>query len=328
MKVVLGIESTAHTLGVGIVSTKGEILADVRDSLVPQPGKGYVPREMFEHHIKAVRSLLEQALREANIGIEKIDAVSFSQGPGIPNALIVGAAFARMLVLKYEKPIYGVNHCIAHIEIGKLKTGCKDPIVVYTSGGNTQIIGFAAGKYRVFGETEDIAIGNAIDTLAREMGIEPPYGPNFDKVAKKGKWIDLPYVVKGMDVSFSGLLTEALKRYKQGQSVKDVAYSFAEVSYAMLTEVTERALAHTGKNEVLLVGGVANSKRLQEMMRKMCEERGAKAYVVPSKWAGDNGVMIAWVGALLLKAGAKPLKIEETSIKQKWRTDEVDVTWM
>ena len=327
-RTVLGIESTAHTFGIGIVDTKGNILADIRDSFQPEAGRGFVPRELFDHHVKVAKKMLVDALNEAKIKMEKIEAIAFSQGPGIPNALLVGASIARFLSIKFKKPLYGVNHCIAHIEIGKLATNAKDPIVVYTSGGNTQIIGFAEGRYRVFGETEDIAIGNAIDTLAREMGLPPPYGPNFDKVAAKGKWIDMPYVVKGMDVSFSGLLTEAIKRVKEGAKIEDVAYSFMEVSYAMLTEVTERALAHTGKKEVLLVGGVAKSKRLQEMMRIMCEERGAKVFVVPSKWAGDNGVMIAWVGALLLKTGAKPLSVKNSSIKQKWRTDDVDITWL
>ena len=272
--------------------------------------------------------MLKRSLKAAKTSINDIDVISFSQGPGIPNCLRIGATISRFLSLKFEKPLVGVNHCIAHIEIGKLMTGCKDPVVVYTSGGNTQIIAFAEGRYRVFGETEDVPLGNAIDTLARELGIPPPYGPNFDKVASKGKWIDLPYVVKGMDVSFSGILTEAIKRHAAGEKVEDVCYSFQEVCYSMITEVTERALAHTGKNEVLLVGGVAASKRLQEMMRCMCEERGAKVFVVPRKWSGDNGVMIAWVGLLLYKSGKEPLKIRNSTIKQKWRTDEVDVTWI
>ena len=260
--------------------------------------------------------------------MKNIDVISFSQGPGIPNCLRVGAAIARLLSQKLKKPLIGVNHCVAHIEIGKLKTGCKDPVVVYTSGGNTQIIAFVDGRYRVLGETQDIAIGNAIDTLARELGIEPPYGPNFDKIARKGRWIDLPYVVKGMDVSFSGLLTEALKRYKSCERVEDVCFSFQETCYAMLTEVTERALAHAGKSEVLLVGGVARSKRLQKMMETMCKDRGAKLFVVPPEWASDNGVMIAWVGVLAFKSGVEPLKMEESRIVQKWRTDEVDVKWI
>ena len=256
-----------------------------------------------------------------------IDIVSFSQGPGIPNMLRVGAAFARYLSLAYDKPLVPVNHCIAHIEVGKLTTAAKDPVVLYLSGGNTQVIAFTEGRYRIFGETQDIPVGNAIDNLAREIGLSPPYGPNFDRIAEEGQYIKLPYVVKGMDVSFSGILTEAIKKFKAGASAADVCYSFQETAFAMLVEVTERALAHTAKNEVLLVGGVAASKRMQEMVKTMCEERGGKMYVVPREYSGDQGVMIAWTGILAFKNGIS-VCVKDSSIRQKWRTDEVDIPWL
>lgn len=323
--IVLGIESTCHTFAIGVVNEEGEVLVDVREVLKPEPGKGFVPKELFAHHVKVAGGLLKEAL--ATIDEDELSAIAFSQGPGIPNALRVGAAVARFLSLSLGKPLVGVNHAVAHIEIGKLMTEAKDPIVVYTSGGNTQIIAYSKGRYRVFGETLDLPVGNAIDTLARKLGIEPPYGPNFDKVAAKGKWIDMPYVVKGMDVSFSGILSEALRKFKKGYKVEDICYSFQEVVFSMLTEVTERAVAHTNKQEILLVGGVANSKRFQQMISTMCQDRGCKSYVVPSKYAGDNGVMIAWTGMLLFKHGVTT-PIEESAFKQKWRVDEVDIPYI
>ncbi len=220
-----------------------------------------------------------------------------------------------------------MNHCCAHLEIGRLTTGVNDPVYLYLSGGNTQVIAFAEGKYRIFGETQDLPVGNAIDSLAREIGLPPPYGPNFDKAAENGKWIDLPHVIKGMDVSFTGLLTQAIKKFEDGASKEDVCYSFQETCFAMLTEVTERALAHTDKKEVLLVGGVAASKRMQEMIKIMCEERSAKMFVVPHEYSGDQGAMIAWTGILAYKSGQK-IDMKKIKIKQKWRTDDVEVTWI
>ena len=250
-----------------------------------------------------------------------IDTIAFSQGPGLPQCLRVGAVFSRALALRYKKPLIGVNHCIAHIEVGKISTNSKDPVVLYLSGGNTQVLALSEGRYRVFGETEDVPIGNALDMLARSFGLSMPGGIHIEELAKKGNYTELPYVVKGMDLSFSGLTTEAIKKYKQGISKEDVAYSFQETCFAMLTEVTERAMAHTDKEEVLLVGGVAANERLQGMLRTMCEERRAKFFVVPKEYSGDNGSMIAVSGII----HNKPIAIEKSFVRQRWRVDEVEI---
>ena len=204
-------------------------------------------------------------------------------------------------------------------------TKCKDPVIVYCSGGNTQIIVYIDGKYRILGETEDIPIGNAFDVLARHMALEMPGGPQIEKLAKNGSWIELPYVVKGMDLSFSGILTECIKKYDEGINKNDISYSFQEIVYSMLTEVTERALAHTGKCEVLITGGVAASSRLNEMMKTMCRGRETELYVVPSKYAGDNGTMIAWLAILNLK---QKIKLNKSGVMKNWRTDEVSINWL
>ncbi len=221
-----------------------------------------------------------------------------------------------------------MNHPVAHIEIGRFTTSCEDPVVLYVSGGNTQIITRMENRYVVVGETQDVGIGNALDKFAREVGIGFPGGPEIEKFAQKGSYIELPYVVKGMDLSFTGIVTEATKKIKSGVSKEDVCFSLQETTFAMLTEVTERALAHTGKKEVLLTGGVAANKRLQEMLGVMCKDRAGKFYSVPKEYAMDNGTMIAWTGVVMAKSGSKKFDPKKDDINSTWRTDEVEVKWV
>lgn len=303
------------------------MLADTKSVYKPPLGEGIHPRKAFENHVSSAVSVVKKALKEAKIKIEDLDVIAFSKGPGLPNCLVVGAFIARFLSLKYKKPIIGVNHPIGHVEIGKLNTGAKDPVVLYCSGGNTQIIAFTEGRYRIFGETLDIPIGNAFDVLARYMGLEMPGGPKIEELAKKGEWIELPYVVKGMDLSFSGIVTECKKLLDKGVKREGICFSIQETCFAMLTEATERALAHTDKEEVLVTGGVAANKRLNEMIGEMCEDRGARAYAVELKYSGDNGVMIAWPGILALKAGQED-DLNKTTVDKDWRIDEAKVRWM
>lgn len=325
--IALGIEGTAHTLGIGIVTEK-KVLANVFDTLTTEKG-GIHPKEAAEHHARLLKPLLRKALGTAGITMEDVDLIAFSQGPGLGPALRVVATAARALAIKYNKPIVGVNHCIAHVEITKM-FGVKDPVGLYVSGGNTQVLALEGGRYRVFGETLDIGIGNAIDTFARELGIGfPGGGPKIEKLALKGKrYIELPYAVKGMDLSFSGVLTEAVRKYRTGRyRIEDLAYSFQETAFAALVEVTERAVAHTGKEEVVLVGGVAANNRLREMLKIMAEDRGIKFFVPPYDLCRDNGAMIAYTGLRMYLGGGVRFKIEDTIVKQKFRTDEVEVVW-
>jgi len=324
---VLGIESTAHTLGIGIVDDKEKVLASRLETYKAKPGAGIVPAESAARMKSAAPRLLEAALRDANLDVEKIDAIAFSQGPGLPPTLRVGRDIALEIAAKAQKPLIGVNHCIAHIEIGRLTTKLRDPIILYVSGGNSQVIGYAAGLYRVFGETLDIAVGNALDKFAREVGLGFPGGPLVEEKAREGKYVELPYTVKGMDFAFSGLVTSALRLYKAKKaSIEDLCFSIQETAFAELVEVVERALAHTGKSEVLLTGGVAANRRFAEMLDVMCKERSAKFAAVEPQWSGDNGAMIAWAGLLQWRATKKPAT--DLDIKPRWRTDEVEVSWL
>ncbi|MEM1607220.1 MAG: KEOPS complex N(6)-L-threonylcarbamoyladenine synthase Kae1 [Candidatus Bathyarchaeia archaeon] len=328
----LGIESTADDFGVGIVSFSGEVLANVNDVYIPEKG-GIHPREASRHHAMVAGRVISEAFKRAGIKPKEVDVIAFSQGPGLGPCLRVGATAARALASYLDKPLVGVNHCLAHIEIGRMVSGVKDPVTLYVSGGNTIVAAFEARRYRVFGETLDIAVGNCLDVFAREAGLKPeagkPLGAIVEELASRGRrFIQLPYTVKGMDLSFSGLLTAAVNLLREGKyPLEDICYSFQEIAFAMLTEVTERALAHTEKKEVLLTGGVAANRRLQSMLNAMCEEHGARFCVVPKEYATDNGAMIAWTGVLCYRHGLIT-PIEKSFVKLKWRLDEVEVPWV
>lgn len=325
--ICLGIESTAHTFGAGIVTDKGKVLANAKDSYMTESG-GIVPKDAAEHHVEVCDKVIKEALERAKLKISDIDLISFSDSPGLGACLRVGALAARSLSILNKKPLVGVNHCIAHLEIGRLLTKAKDPILLYASGANTQIIAYEGGKYRVFGETLDNGIGNFIDSFARLIGLGFPGGPKVYELSLEGKnFIELPYSVKGMDVSFGGLYTNLKTKLRSGKySKEDLCYSLQETAYAMLIEVSERAMAHTGKKELLLGGGVACNKRLVEMAHKMCEDRGAQCYTVPNEFNVDNGAMIAWLGIESYRAG-NSVKPEKAGIKPYERTDDVKVNW-
>jgi len=328
----LGIESTADDFGMGVSTPKGEILANIRNTYVPTEG-GIHPRDAARHHADVAANVLEETFTKSCVKPQDLSTIAFSQGPGLGPCLRTGATVARALASYLNIPLVGVNHCIAHIEIGKLKTGAEDPITLYVSGGNTMVTAFDAGRYRVFGETLDIALGNCLDVFAREAGLRQkpglPFGAVVEALAAKGhRLVSLPYCVKGMDISLSGLLTAAVNLLKQGKyALGDLCYSLQETTFSMVTEITERALAHTGKKQVLLTGGVAANKRLQSMIKSISEEHDARFCAVPSEFAIDNGAMIAWTGVLAHDCGMTT-PVEKSSVKPRWRLEKVEVRWV
>lgn len=320
---IIGIECTAHTFGVG-VANRGKILVNVKDMYVPASG-GIIPMESAKHHREVAERLWATAIEKAGISEGDIDAIALSNAPGLAPCLIVGLNFAKAKAEKLKVPIIPVNHCIAHLEIGR-SAGAKDPVLLYTSGANTQIIAFASGKYRIFGETLDIGIGNFIDKFARHAGMGFPGGPRVEQFAKTGKYIELPYSIKGMDVSFSGMQTKLQQLLDNGEKIEDLSYSLQETAFAMLIEAAERALAHTGKKELVLGGGVACNARLQEMCRIMCSERDAKFFCPEKSLLTDNAAMIAYTGEIMFNAGIK-VNFKDVDIAPRERTDDVVVSW-
>ena len=258
------------------------------------------------------------------------------------------AIAARTLSQLWQKPLVGVNHCVGHIEMGRAITGAENPVVLYVSGGNTQVIAYSAQRYRIFGEALDIAVGNCLDRFARVLNIpnDPAPGYNIEQLAKKGKvLIELPYAVKGMDVSFSGILArveEMAKRLEASQTSEqgpwrdeetgqditkeDLCFTLQETVYAMLVEITERTMAHVGAKQVLIVGGVGCNERLQQMMGMMAAERGGSIFATDERFCIDNGIMIAHAGLLAWKMGFRT-PLDESTFTQRFRTDEVLVNW-
>lgn len=323
--IVLGIESTAHTLGIGIIDDE-KVLANAKDTLTTDEG-GIIPNVAAEHHRKIQDLILRKALMEAKVKLSDVELIAFSRSPGLAPCLIEGMKFAKKLSSELGVPLVGVNHCIAHLSVGSLFTNVKDPVLLYASGANTQVIAFEGGKYRIFGETLDMGVGNFLDSFARYMGMGFPGGPKLYELSLKSKnFIELPYVVKGMNISVSGMLTNLKQKFDKGVSKEDLAFSAQETVFAMLLEVAERAMAHCDKKELLLGGGVACNKRLQEMAKQMCEDRGAKCFIPPNQVLVDNGLMIAYQGLLQYKTnGADDMDVD---IDPSERTDDVDVDWV
>ena len=324
--VVLGIESTAHTASVGIVTERAEVLGLVTDMFRPAKG-GIHPREAANHHVELLPGLVEKAIDAAHVRPSEIEAVAFAQGPGLGPCLRAGATVARMLALTWGKPLVPVNHCVAHVEIARVLSGIDDPMLLYASGGNTQVVAHGAGRYRVLGETLDVGIGNFLDKLWISMGGTFPGGPAIETAAKAGsELIDLPYSVHGMDVAFSGMLTATLAHRAKGVADNDLAYSVETTAYSMLTEVTERALAHLRRRDVVLGGGVACNERLRGMVRDMAEGRGGRSFAPPKELCLDNGAMIAWTGHLAYAAGLT-VPVEASAVQPRQRTDLVATPW-
>lgn len=335
MVCVLGIEGSANKIGVGIIRD-GEVLSNPRATFHAPPGEGFRPTETAQHHRQQIVRLVKQALKEAGITDpeKEIDGIAYTKGPGMGAPLQVGAIVARTLSLTWKKPILPVNHCVGHIEMGRLITNADNPVVLYVSGGNTQVISYTNKRYRIFGETIDIAVGNCLDRFARVLKLPnaPSPGYNIEQLAKNGsKLMDLPYTVKGMDVSLSGILSliekKAPKLIESGEfSPEDLCFSLQETVFSMLIEITERAMAHTDSKELLIVGGVGCNLRLQEMASAMCAERNAHLFATDERFCIDNGAMIARAGELMLASGMT-FDLRKTTITQRYRTDQVHVEW-
>ena len=345
-------EGSANKVGAAVLTYDYDTecfqtLSNPRKTYVPPKGCGFLPNETAKHHQRHVVHIVKAALLEAGITGEHVSAICYTKGPGMGGPLKSCAVAARMLSQMWSSEekkcaIVAVNHCIGHIEMGRVATQASNPVVLYVSGGNTQVIAYADRRYRIFGETIDIAIGNCLDRFARVIGLsnDPSPGYNIEIEARKSQreYIEMPYVVKGMDVSFSGILTFVETRWKtltKGKDMEDenltklqrnLCYSLQETLFAMLVEITERTMAHCGQKQVLIVGGVGCNKRLQEMMSKMVSERGGTLCSMDHRYCIDNGAMIAQAGILEYLHGIST-RLEESTCTQRFRTDQVQAIW-
>jgi N6-L-threonylcarbamoyladenine synthase/protein kinase Bud32 len=333
---VLGIEGTAWAASAALHDTATDETVIETDAYVPESG-GIHPREAAEHMREAVPEVVATVLdhaRETHDGERgddptadpPIDAVAFSRGPGLgPCLRIVGTA-ARSLAGTLSVPLVGVNHMVAHLEIGRHESGFEAPVCLNASGANAHVLGYRNGRYRVLGETLDTGVGNAIDKFTRHLGWSHPGGPKVEQRARDGAYTDLPYVVKGMDFSFSGIMSAAKAAVDDGEAVEDVCFALQEHLFAMLTEVAERALSLTGSDELVLGGGVGQNDRLRAMLAGMCEARGAEFFAPEPRFLRDNAGMIAVLGAKMAAAG-DTLAVGDSAVDPDFRPDQVPVTW-
>ncbi|ELZ21988.1 bifunctional N(6)-L-threonylcarbamoyladenine synthase/serine/threonine protein kinase [Natrinema limicola] len=341
---ILGIEGTAWAASAALFDAETDDVVIETDAYQPESG-GIHPREASEHMHDAIPEVVGRVLehaRETHDGPPSeppVDAVAFSRGPGLGPCLRVVGTAARALSQVLEVPLVGVNHMVAHLEIGRHTSGFDSPVCLNASGANAHLLAYRNGRYRVLGETMDTGVGNSIDKFTRHVGWSHPGGPKVEEAAKDGEYVDLPYVVKGMDFSFSGIMSAAKQRYDGvsasggssdssdgGVPVEDICYSLQENIFGMLTEVAERALSLTGSDELVLGGGVGRNARLREMLAEMCAQRGADFHAPEPRFLGDNAGMIAVLGAKMYAAG-DTLALEESRVDPNFRPDQVPVTW-
>ena len=359
---VLSVEGTAWMASAAVFDTASGEVTEFSDAYAPDSG-GIHPREAAEHMSEAIPTVVGEALAHARdtppgnadgaavsdsatandtqladettadtsgtaatSETAAVDAVAFSRGPGLGPCLRITGTAARALAAELAVPLVGVNHMLAHLEIGRHRSGFQRPVCLNASGANAHLLGFHAGRYRVLGETMDTGVGNTLDKFARSLGWDHPGGPKVEQAARDGSYHELPYVVKGMDFSFAGLASAAEQAVESGAAVPDVCAGLQEHVFGMLTEVSERALSLTGADELVVGGGVAQNQRLQEMLRSMCADRGASLFVPESRFLRDNAGMIAVLGAKMAAAG-DTVAIEQSAVDPGFRPDQVAVTW-
>ncbi len=323
---VLGIESSAHTLGLGIVKN-GSIIANEK-LMFPIGNQGIIPARAADFHAGNSSKIIRSIFSSSELSPNDIEAVGYTKGPGLGPCLRIGQLMARTFAEKHKIPIFPVNHAVAHIEVTRQLSKVKDPLVLYVSGGNSQILALDDTPFRhyhIYGETFDIGVGNMLDSFAREAKLTPAWGSSVAKLAEGGKYIQMPYTVKGMDFTFTGLLTHASKAL-ENNSHKDIAYSLQETAFAMLCEATERALLLTKKKDILLSGGVAQSRRLGQMIGIVAKSHRARIHTVANEYNADNGAMIALVAESMMKSG-QHYRSRDCDINQKYRIDSVKVSW-
>jgi len=344
--IVLGIETSCDETGIAVYDTKNweagqpaslGILGQALHSQVAMHRDygGVVPELASRDHIRRVLPLLEQALDEANLPLESIDAIAYTQGPGLAGDLLVGTAFGRSLALALNKPSIGVNHLEGHLLSPLLgESAPRFPfIALLVSGGHTQLMGVeGVGQYELLGETVDDAAGEAFDKTAKLLGLDYPGGAAVSLLAERGKpgRFDLPRPMLhsgDLDFSFSGLKTAVLNQVNrfrpespndQVQFEADLAYAFVESLVDVLVQKSAKAIQQTGYRDLVLAGGVGANKQLRAALNARALRDQFQVHYPPLQLCTDNGVMIAFAGALRLLAGHQDNTTAAFDVKPRW----------
>jgi N6-L-threonylcarbamoyladenine synthase len=329
--VVLGIETSCDETGIGIVRGT-TLLANVISSSMDQHARfgGVVPEIAARAHLEALEATLQKALETAGISIKEIDAVAVTNGPGLAGALMVGVGAAKALAVAIDKPIYAVNHLVAHVAVDILQRGKLETptVALLVSGGHTSLllVRDLLNDVELLGETIDDAAGEAFDKIARVLGLSYPGGPEIDKAAQNGdaKAIRFP---RGLTLpkdqekhrynfSFSGLKTAVARHVELAESkgeqvsIADVAASFREAVVDVLVTKAINACQDNGVPRLILGGGVVANSRLREVAEARCQEAGIELRIPALSLCTDNGAMIASLGAQKIMAGEAPSKLD------------------
>ena len=314
---VLGIETSCDETAVGIVRGR-TLLANIISSSVEEHARfgGVVPEIASRAHLEAMPNVITEALREAKVSINDIDAIGVTAGPGLIGALLVGTSVAHGLALALNKPLYGVNHLSAHLSVDALdeSKNLSPAIGLLVSGGHSSIIQVnnLVSDVHVLGATIDDAAGEAFDKIARLLELDFPGGPAIDKLAREGDpmSIDFPRGLSQSDYnfSFSGLKTAVSRYLKATPDSKkvDVAASFQEAVVDVLLSKALRACTDTGIESLVLAGGVAANSRLRAEAERRCQLAKIELRTPPAALCTDNGAMVATLTSLAVSEGVKP----------------------
>lgn len=313
--IVLGIETSCDETGVGLYDTKHGLLNHALYSQTKMHSEygGVVPELASRDHIRRILPLIKQTLSATEHNLRDLDAIAYTQGPGLAGALLVGASIGSALGFALKIPTLGVHHLEGHLLSPLLSTPSPDfPFVaLLVSGGHTQLMEVrGVGSYRLLGETVDDAAGEAFDKTAKLLGLGYPGGPALSKLAEKGKsgrfTLPRPMLHSGdLNFSFSGLKTAVLTLTKKNkmtqQTCADIALAFQNAAVDVLTVKSLAALKQTGLTQLIVAGGVGANRQLRNKLLKQVELAGATVFFPALEFCTDNGAMIAFAGAMRLQ---------------------------
>ncbi|SFQ88369.1 N6-L-threonylcarbamoyladenine synthase [Priestia endophytica DSM 13796] len=320
-ELILAIETSCDETAVAIIQDGKEIIANVVASQIESHKRfgGVVPEVASRHHVEQMTIVIEEALQQAKLTMEDIDAVAVTEGPGLVGALLIGVNAAKALAFAHNKPLIGVHHIAGHIYANRLVKEMQFPLLaLVVSGGHTELVYMEDHiTFEVIGETRDDAVGEAYDKVARTIGLPYPGGPHIDRLAHEGEpTLDLPraWLEKdSFDFSFSGLksaVINTLHNAKQrGEEIKpeDLAASFQESVIEVLVGKTLKAAEKYNVKQVLLAGGVAANRGLREELQKTFEpfDKQLELIIPPLPLCTDNAAMIGAAASELYKSGKR-----------------------
>ena len=314
---VLGIETSCDETAVAIVKNGREIITNVVASQIESHKRfgGVVPEIASRHHVEQLTIVLEEAMEDAGMGLDEMDAIAVTSGPGLVGALLIGVNAAKALAFALNKPLVAVHHIAGHIYANRLVTEMKFPLIaLVVSGGHTELVYMKEhASFEVIGETRDDAAGEAFDKVARVLHLPYPGGPHIDRLAQKAT-IELPraWLEEGSyDFSFSGLISAFINTVhnarQRGEEIvpEDLAASFQESVIDVLVTKTARAAEAYGAKQVLVAGGVAANKGLRAALEKEFGNKDIELVIPPLSLCTDNAAMIAAAGTVFFEKGQR-----------------------